>query len=145
LPKQENRAKIMLQKVDRMNRRWIMSVREVTLREIISLSRRLSPTERLRLISILSDELSREAVVEAPPEPTADDEEAQMLAELRAAGLLMDPTPEMLARAAAWDALSESEKQEAIEALRNLELDPSLSEIVISRPSVHHKSLPPDL
>ena len=108
-----------------------MSVREVTLREIISLSRRLSPTERLRLISILSDELSREAVVEAPPEPTAEDEEAQMLAELRAAGLLMDPTPEMLARAAAWDALSESEKQEAIEALRNLELDPSLSEIVI--------------
>lgn len=108
-----------------------MSVREMTLKEIISLSRRLPPADQLRLISILSDELSREAAVEATPEPTDEDEEAQMLAELRAAGLLMDPTPEMLARAAAWDALPESEKQEAIEALRNLELAPSLSEIVI--------------
>jgi hypothetical protein len=108
-----------------------MSVLEVTLEETISLSRQLSPAERLRLISILSDELSREAAVEAPPEPTGEDEEAQMLAELRAAGLLMDPTPEMLARAAAWDALPESEKQETIEALRNLKLDPPLSEIVI--------------
>jgi hypothetical protein len=109
-----------------------MSVREVTLREIISLSRRLSPTEQLRLISILSDELSREAVVEAPPEPTAEDEEAQMLAELRAAGLLMDPTPEMLARAQEYDAKYSPEEQAAIlEELRSLHLDPPLSEIVI--------------
>jgi hypothetical protein len=109
-----------------------MSVREVTLREIISLSRRLSPTEQLRLISILSDELSREAVVEAPPEPTAEDEEAQMLAELRAAGLLMDPTPEMLARAQEYDAKYSPEEQVAIlEELRSLHLDPPLSEIVI--------------
>jgi hypothetical protein len=109
----------------------MMSVREVTLEETISLSRRLPPAERLRLISILSDELSRETAIEAPPEPSDEDEEAQMLAKLRAAGLLMDPTPEMLARAAAWDALPESEKQETIEALRNLKLDPPLSEIVI--------------
>jgi hypothetical protein len=109
----------------------MMSVREVTLEETISLSRRLSSAERLRLISILSDELSREAEAEAPSELTVEDEEAQMLAKLRAAGLLMDPTPEMLARAAAWDALPESEKQETIEALRNLKLDPPLSEIVI--------------
>jgi hypothetical protein len=109
----------------------MMSVREITLEETISLSRQLSPTERLRLISILSDELSREATVEATQELAGEDEEAQMLAELRAAGLLMDPTPEMLARAAAWDALPESEKQETIEALRSLKLDPPLSEIVI--------------
>ena len=109
-----------------------MSVREVTLREIIALSRRLSPTERLRLISILSDELSREAVVEAPPEPTDEGEEAQMLAELRAAGLLMDPTPEMLARAEEYDAKYSPEEQAAIlEELRSLHLDPPLSEIVI--------------
>jgi hypothetical protein len=108
----------------------MMSVREITLEETISLSRQLSPTERLRLISILSDELSREAT-EATQESAGDDEEARMLAELRAAGLLMDPTPEMLARAAAWDALPESEKQETIEALRSLKLDPPLSEIVI--------------
>ena len=58
-------------------------------------------------------------------------EEAQLLADLRAAGMLAEPTPEMLARVAAWDALPESEKQEAIEELRNLKLDPPLSEIVI--------------
>jgi len=109
-----------------------MSIREVTLREIISLSRRLSPTEQLRLISILSDELSREAVVGAPQEPTDEDEEAQMLAELRAAGLLMDPTPEMLARAEEYDAKYSPEEQAAIlEELRSLHLDPPLSEIVI--------------
>lgn len=109
-----------------------MSVREVTLKEIISLSRRLSPTEQLRLISILSDELSREAAVEAPPEPTDEDEETQMLAELRAAGLLMDPTPEMLARAEEYDAKYSPEEQAAIlEELRSLHLAPPLSEIVI--------------
>jgi hypothetical protein len=110
----------------------MMSVREVTLEETISLSRQLPPAERLRLISILSDELSREATAEAPPELAGEDEEAQMLAKLRAAGLLMDPTPEMLAWAEEYDAKYSPEEQAAIlEELRSLHLDPPLSEIVI--------------
>ena len=110
-----------------------MSTREVTLEQAIDLSHRLSLPEQLRLISVLSRELSHRVVVRRPsPRPTDEyDEEAQLLADLRAAGMLVDPTPEMLARAAAWDALSESEKQEAVEELRNLKLDPPLSEIVI--------------
>ena len=110
-----------------------MSAREAILEQTIDLSRRLLLPERLRLFSILSEELSYQIVVESPPAPMPDeyDEEAQLLADLRAAGMLAEPTPGMLARAAAWDALPESEKQEAIEELRNLKLDPPLSEIVI--------------
>jgi len=110
----------------------MMPAREVTLEETISLSRRLSPAERLRLISILSDELSQEAAAEAMSELTGEDEEAQMLAKLRAAGLLMDPTPDMLARAEEYDAKYSPEEQAAIlKELRSLHLDPPLSEIVI--------------
>lgn len=110
-----------------------MSVREVTLEQAIDLSLRLPLPEQLRLISILSEKLSCQVVAESSPTQTSDkdDEETLLLVDLRAAGLLMDPTPEMLARAAAWDALPESEKQEAVEELRNLKLDPPLSEIVI--------------
>lgn len=110
-----------------------MSTREVTLEQAIDLSHRLSLPEQLRLISVLSRELSHRVVVRRPsPRPTDEhDEETQLLADLRAAGMLVDPTPEMLARAAAWDALPGSEKQEAIEELRNLKLNPPLSEIVI--------------
>ena len=110
-----------------------MSAREAILEQTIDLSRRLLLPERLRLLSILSEELSYQIVVEGPSTPMLDeyDEEAQLLTDLRAAGMLAEPTPGMLARAAAWDALPESEKQEAIEELRNLKLDPPLSEIVI--------------
>ncbi len=122
-----------------------MAVREATLEQVVELSRQLSLPERLRLFSTLSEELSHQIVVERSLPPTPDNDEAdrlhpadkrppgeaQLLADLRAAGMLVDPTPEMLARAAAWDALPESEKQEAIEELRNLKLDPPLSEIVI--------------
>jgi len=110
-----------------------MSVREVTLEQAIDLSLRLPLPEQLRLISILSEKLSCQVVAERSSTQTSDkdDEETLLLVDLRAAGLLMDPTPEMLARAAAWDALPESEKQEAVEELRNLKLDPPLSEIVI--------------
>ena len=65
-------------------------------------------------------------------ELTGEDEEAQMLAKLRAAGLLMDPTPDMLARAEEYDAKYSPEEQAAIlKELRSLHLDPPLSEIVI--------------
>jgi len=122
-----------------------MAVRKATLEKVVELSRQLSLPERLRLFSTLSEELGYQIVVERslPPVPDIEEadrlhpadqqppEEAQLLADLRAAGMLADPTPEMLARAAAWDALPESEKQEAIEELGNLKLDPPLSEIVI--------------
>ncbi len=111
-----------------------MAVREVTLEQTIEMSRRLSLPERLRLFSVLSEELSYQIAAESPPTPTSDecDEEAQLLADLRAAGMLMEPTPEMLARAEEYDAKYSPEEQEAIlQELRSLHLDPPLSEIVI--------------
>jgi len=111
-----------------------MSAREAILEQTIDLSRQLLLPERLRLLSILSEELSYQIVAENPPTPIPDeyDEEAQLLADLRAAGMLADPTPEMLARAEEYDAKYSPEEQEAIlQELRGLHLDPPLSEIVI--------------
>lgn len=110
-----------------------MSVGQVTLEQAIDLSRRLALPEKLRLISILSEELSHEVAVSPPAQSTeVEDEEEQLLADLRAVGLLMEPTPEMLARAAEYDAKYSPEEQEAIlQELRSLRLDPPLSEVVI--------------
>ena len=122
-----------------------MAVREATLEKVVELSRQLSLPERLRLFSTLSEELSYQIVVERSLLPTPDkdkadklhpadkldSEEAQLLADLRAAGMLVDPTPEMLARAEEYDAkYSPEEQQDILQELRSLHLDPPLSEIV---------------
>ncbi|MGC9357781.1 MAG: hypothetical protein ACP5GX_07940 [Anaerolineae bacterium] len=113
-----------------------MPVREATLKQVIDLSRRLSPADKLHLIGILSEALQRDVPaehLESKPAEKSDQEkeQTQVLADLRASGMLVDPWPEMLAYAAAWDALPESEKQKTIEELRDLKLDVSLSEIVM--------------
>jgi hypothetical protein len=54
----------------------------------------------------------------------------QVVAELRQEGLIRAPTAEELEHAAAWDALSEAEKQAINEELCHLHLEPSLSEII---------------
>lgn len=54
----------------------------------------------------------------------------QVVAELRQEGLIRAPTAEELEHAAAWDALSDEEKQAIDEELRHLHLEPSLSEII---------------
>lgn len=109
-----------------------MPVREATLKQAIDLSRRLSPTDKLHLIGILSEDLQRDVPaehLESKPAEKADRD--QVLADLRASGMLIDPWLEMLACAEAWDALSESEKQKTIEDLEDLKPDVSLSEIVM--------------
>jgi len=110
-----------------------MPVHNVTLEQAIDLSRRLPLSDRLRLISILSEELSREIAgeEEAAEGTTMPDEESQLLAELRAAGLLMEPTPEMQAHADEYDARYSPEEQETIlQELRSIRLDPPLSEVI---------------
>ena len=54
-----------------------------------------------------------------------------IIAELRREGVIMEPTPEMLAMAAKWDALSEQEQQRHREEMDALHLDPPLSQIII--------------
>jgi hypothetical protein len=54
-----------------------------------------------------------------------------LLGELKAQGLIRDPTPRERALAAEWDALPEEEKRAHIEFMRSLDLEPLLSEIII--------------
>ncbi len=55
----------------------------------------------------------------------------QVVARLKAEGLIRDPTPEELVLAAEWDALPEEEKQNHIRLMHSLALDPLLSQIII--------------
>ena len=56
---------------------------------------------------------------------------AQILARLKAEGLVRDPTPEERRLAAEWDALPEEGKQDHIRLMQSLVLDPPLSQIII--------------
>lgn len=55
----------------------------------------------------------------------------QLVAWLKAEGLVRDPTPEELGLAAEWDALPEEEKQNHIRLMHSLDLEPPLSQIII--------------
>lgn len=67
----------------------------------------------------------------APPPPAEPVDQAQLLAWLKAEGLVREPTPEELRLAAEWDALPEEEKQAHIRFMDGLVLDPPLSQIII--------------
>jgi hypothetical protein len=67
----------------------------------------------------------------APPIPGEPLEQEQLLAWLKAEGLVRDPTPEERRLAAEWDALPEEEKQAHIRFMHSLILDPPLSQIII--------------
>lgn len=58
-------------------------------------------------------------------------ERERVLAELKAEGLIRDPTPEERAHAEQWRALPEDEKQAVIQAMQNLGPGPMLSDIII--------------
>ena len=109
-----------------------MTMQRVVLEDVIDLTRRLTPADQLRLISVLSERLRHNVEMERElrDEREENDEESQLLKQLEAAGMLVEPTSEMRTRAAAWDALPASEKQKTIEELQHLELTPSLSEII---------------
>jgi hypothetical protein len=70
----------------------------------------------------------RQAALPAPDE--LPDQE-QILARLKAKGLIRDPTPEERRLAAEWDVLPEEEKLAHIRFMRSLVLDPPLSQILI--------------
>ncbi len=54
-----------------------------------------------------------------------------LLAELKAQGLIRDPTPGERARAERWRKLPRAEKEAHIQYMRSLVLDPPLSEVII--------------
>jgi hypothetical protein len=67
----------------------------------------------------------------APPAPGEPLNQEQLLAWLKAEGLVRDPTPEERRLAAEWDALLEEEKQAHIRFMHSLVLDPPLSQIIV--------------
>jgi len=67
----------------------------------------------------------------ASPVPEKPPDLAQILAWLKAEGLVRDPTSEERRLAAEWDALPEEGKQDHIRLMQSLVLDPPLSQIII--------------
>ncbi|RMF32653.1 MAG: hypothetical protein D6759_08020 [Chloroflexi bacterium] len=88
-----------------------------------------------RTVAELRRERGEPSPVAEPPiwllegrEPTRD----EIIAWLEAHGMsVSEPTPEEMALAAEWDALSEEEKQAHRAYMDSLELDPPLSEIIL--------------
>jgi hypothetical protein len=67
------------------------------------------------------------------PVPVAPLDQTQLLAWLKAHGLVRDPTAEECRVAAEWDALSDEDKQAHIDSMQQLGLDPPLSQIIIEQ------------
>jgi hypothetical protein len=65
--------------------------------------------------------------------PTTPLDQTALLAWLKANGLIREPTAEECRVAAAWDALSDEEKQRHIDDMQHLVLDPPLSQILIAQ------------
>ena len=66
-----------------------------------------------------------------PLTPNQLTDQEQILAWLKAKGLVRDPTPEERRLAAEWAALPEEEKQIHIRSMHNLALDPPLSQTIL--------------
>ena len=99
-----------------------METVELELRE---LKKRVERLERIMA------EIPRERLRSPALETECLSEREQLLAELKAEGVIRDPLPEERALAAQWDALPEEEKRAHIEFMRSLVLDPPLSQIII--------------
>src|ERR687886_352232 len=94
--------------------------------EVMDLKTRLARLEAVihRLVSDTSP---------GGPVPAALLDETQLLAWLKAHGLVRDPTAEEYRVAAEWDALSDEDKQAHIDGMQRLGLKPPLSEIIIEQ------------
>jgi len=66
-----------------------------------------------------------------PLKPNQLSDQEQVLAWLRAEGLVRDPTPEERRLAAEWEALPEEEKQTHVRSMHKLALDPPLSQTIL--------------
>lgn len=94
--------------------------------EITQLKERLERLEEK--VELLAEDRPRRRPVLVPGQPLS---EQQLLDWLKAEGQILEPSPMVREHAAQWDALSEEEKQEHIRYMRELVLDPPLSQIVI--------------
>ncbi len=98
-----------------------MSTMEQELGELKGRVERLETTVR-QLAGVTSPDVS--------PEPTPLVDQAQLLTWLKNEGLVREPTAEERRLAGEWDALPEEQKQEHQRLMRQLLLDPPLSQII---------------
>ncbi len=89
--------------------------------------------ELRRRVARLEERLDRltAAAPEAPPVPEDPTDPRQVLAWLKARGIVRDPTPEELRLAAEWDALPEEEKEAIRWELDHLPPGPLVSDIIM--------------
>lgn len=66
----------------------------------------------------------------AESRPKQYNRQEEVVAQLLSEGVIVKPSPEMEAIGAEWDAVPEEEKRALDETLRNLQLDPPLSEMM---------------
>lgn len=95
-------------------------------------AQRTEPAEAVKTPPVeLPERAAREKAPTLPPNvPPASAEMEPILARLYAEGVLVPPPPEMLEIAAEWDKVPEEEKRALDVELRNLKLDPPLSEMI---------------
>lgn len=100
-------------------------------------------TTRQRIKQIL-DDLSPEVLAEVEqlleslvnktgrevPLPTEEAAVERLLADMREQGVLAEPTAEVLAQIEEWQAMPEQQRDATIQELRNLRLNPPLSEVI---------------
>jgi hypothetical protein len=67
------------------------------------------------------------------PAPPTSLDQTELLAWLKANGLVRERTAEECRVAAAWDALADEDKQRHIDDMQHLVLDPPLSQILIAQ------------
>ena len=67
------------------------------------------------------------------PGTTIPLDQTELLAWLKANGLVREPTAEECDVAAAWDTLSDEDKQKHIDAMQHLVLDPPLSQLLMAQ------------
>jgi hypothetical protein len=89
---------------------------------------RLEQTVR-RMQGNATGALFSEPAAHTPTEEPAD--QAELLAWLKREGAVVEPPPDVQAQAERWRSLPEEEKISHIQFMRNLKLDPPLSQIVI--------------
>jgi len=93
--------------------------------EVVELKTRL---ERLEAkVRQLAGDVSKVA----PPTPGEPLDQEQLIAWLKAEGIVVDPPPIARVHAERWRSLPEEERQAHIRFMRNLVLDPPLSQIII--------------
>lgn len=87
-------------------------------------------TRLRRVENALREQSGAQNLVAPPPNLPSNNEE--LMRWMRDQGLVRDPTPDELRRAAQWDELPDEEKDAHVRLMNSLVLDPPLSEIIIS-------------